>query len=104
MRYELVEQACSFAVLVFRPGTTLVCPAPLLTTLPSVAQSGMQVNYQLPLLADPDATGVFIVLSPGNATSGSFFPIGNTKVSFQATNSVGAPLASCSFNVRVAAV
>jgi len=82
-------------------GVTYACPGlncPSDITVksdPSVC--GANVDFTLPTLVEP-CLGLTVSCS---ATSGSFFPVGSTRVTCQATDEVGNVFAQCSFNVIV---
>ena len=89
---------CSFIVqVVDTQAPTVLCPADIAVTAIS-GQCQQNVTYSAPVAADNCA--VQSVVRVAGLASGSMFPVGNTTVTFNATDTSG--LSSlCSFVVRV---
>ncbi|MCM3677334.1 FG-GAP-like repeat-containing protein [Peribacillus simplex] len=90
------QSSCSFEVTVEdTESPTIICPADI-TVFNDPGSSGEIVNYPPPTVSD-NCPGVTFSCSP---SSGSFFPVGTTRVTCTAIDAAG-NTSTCSFRVTV---
>lgn len=98
------EETCSFLVIINNPNNgsiDLACPQDIVLTA-NIGQNGATISWTEPRVFTTCANGGLNIEQTEGLANGAFFPIGNTEVTYMATDLCGNEEA-CTFLVSVAA-